>query len=60
MEGSSYRESTVYEKEPGYNKARYSEHYVKLHCKRERSKALTKYRRKISVALINPLFAPCS
>ena len=27
---------------------------IKFHCKRERCKPLTKYRRKISVALINP------
>ena len=60
MEGSSYRESTVYETEPGYNKARYSEHYIKFHCKKERCKPLAKYRRKISVELINPLLAPFS
>ena len=47
--------SKIYEKEPRHNKARYSKHYIKFHCKRERFKPLTKYRRKISVDLINPL-----
>ena len=37
------------------DKARYSEHYIKFHSKKERCKPLKKYRRKISVELINPL-----